>query len=287
MTQGGSMSNEVWLNGRFIPYEEAVVPIDDRGFQFAESVYEMIHVYEGRPFEIERHMQRLEASLEALGIDIGMSMSEVADRALEVTRRNGLEDSMIYIQVTAGAAPRIHLRPKELRPTVVIIARPAPPMSDHWSEVGISCMTVADDRWSGCYIKSTMLLPNTLAKSKAVAAGHSDAIFVRDGYAVEATSANIFAVFGDTLWTPPATNYILRGITREVVLELAREIGVPVHEGSIPLDKLFRADELFITGSGSELTVVASVDGRQIGSGRPGPVTARLREAFRRRTRGK
>lgn len=280
------MSIEVWLNGRYVPYEEATVPIDDRGFQFSESLYEVIHVYSGRPFEMERHMRRLKVGLEALDIDLGMSTEELAARCMEAVQRNKLQDAMIYIQITAGAAPRAHLRPKGLKPTVIIIANPAAPSPDVWPEGGINCMTISDDRWAGCYVKTTMLLPNAAAKRKAVAAGYTDAIFVRDGYAVESTSSNLFAVFGGVLWTPPAANYILRGITREVVLELARENGIPVQEGPIPLDKLFKADEVFITGSGTELTAVASVDGRKIGSGTPGPVIKKLQQAFRRRTRG-
>ncbi len=278
------MSIEIWLNDRFVPYEEATVPIDDRGFQFSESIYEVIHVYAGHPFEMRRHVRRLEMGLDALEIDLGMSMDELAEKCMEVVRHNGLVDSMIYIQVTAGAAPRIHLRPKQLTPTLVIIASPAPPVSREWPDGGIDCVTMSDTRWSGCYIKTTMLLPNTLAKRKAVASGYSDAIFVRDGYAVESTASNLFAVFDGTLWTTPASNYILRGITREVVLELAQEAGIPVEEAPIPVDRLFEADELFVTGSGAEIACITSVDGKQIGAGRPGPVIKQLREGFRQRT---
>ncbi|MCL4368120.1 MAG: aminotransferase class IV [Actinobacteria bacterium] len=278
------MSNEIWLNDRFVPYEEATVPIDDRGFQFSESVYEVIHVYAGHPFEMQRHMRRLKMGLDALGIDLGMSMDELAKKSMEVVHHNGLVDAMVYIQATTGAAPRIHLRPKQLTPTLIIIASPAPPASREWTDSGINCVTMSDGRWSGCYIKTTMLLPNTLAKRKAVASGYSDAIFVRDGYAVESTASNLFAVFDGALWTTPASNYILGGITREVVLELAHEAGIPVREAPIPVDKLFEADELFTTGSGAEIACIASVDGKQIGTGRPGPVIERLREAFRQRT---
>ncbi len=281
------MSTDVWLNDRFVPYEEATVPIDDRGFQFSESVYEVIHVYAGHPFEMERHMRRLKTGLDALGIDLGMNMEELARKSMEAVRHNKLEDALIYIQATTGAALRAHLRPGELRPNLIIIANPAPPAPNEWPNSGIDCMTTSDDRWSGCYIKTTMLLPNTLAKRKAVASGYSDAIFVRDGYAIESTASNLFAVFNGTLWTTPASNYILGGITREVVLELALEGGIPVKQGPIPADRLFAADELFVTGSGIELVCIASVDGKQIGLGRPGPVLKQLREAFRRRTLGR
>ncbi|HEX9014788.1 MAG TPA: aminotransferase class IV [Chloroflexota bacterium] len=277
---------DVLLNGRFVPYEQATVPIDDRGFQFSESLYEVIHVYAGRPFEMGRHMKRLQVGLEVLDIDLGMSTDSLAERCMELVRRNGLSDALIYIQITSGHAPRIHLRPGGLEPTVIVTTSPAKPAAESWPETGINCLTVGDDRWAGCYVKTTMLLANTLAKRRAVAEGYDDALFVKDGYAIESTASNLFAVIGGVLVTPPTSNYILGGITREVVLDLARELGVPVREGPIPVVKMYRADELFITASGIELSVIASVDGRTIGSGRPGPVVQKLRQAFRRKTLG-
>lgn len=277
---------DVLLNGRFVPYEQAVVPIDDRGFQFAESIYEVIHVYAGRPFEMGRHMKRLQVGLDVLDISLGMTTDDLAERCMELVRRNGLSDALIYIQITTGHAPRVHMRPDGLTPTVIVTTSPAKPASETWPDTGIGCLTVGDDRWAGCYVKTTMLLPNTQAKRRAVAAGFDDAIFVKDGYAVESTASNLFAVIDGVLWTPPASNYILRGITREVVLDCVRELGVPVQEGPIPLVKMYAADELFITASGIELTAIATVDGRTIGSGRPGPVIQKLRQAFRRKTLG-
>ncbi len=277
---------DVYLNGRFVPYEEANVPIDDRGLQFSESVYEVVHVYAGRPFEMERHMRRLANGLAALEIDPGITTDALAEKCMELVRRNGLADAMIYIQITSGSAPRVHLRPDGLNPTVVVTTTPAAPASDEWPDEGISCMTVSDDRWSGAYVKTTMLLPNTMAKRRAAKAGYGDAIFVRDGYAIESTASNLFAIFDGELWTPPATNYILGGITREIVLELAKELGIPLRERPIPAHKVYVADELFITASGIELAAITSVDGRTIGNGKPGPVLGRLRSAFRKRTRG-
>ncbi len=277
---------DVLLNGRFVPNEAAMVPIDDRGFQFSESVYEVIHVYAGRAFEMDRHMKRLQVGLEALEINLGMSLEDLAEKSMELVRRNALSDALIYIQITTGAAPRIHLRPEGLKPTVIIVTNPAPPASVTWPDTGISCMTVSDDRWAGCYVKTTMLLPNAMAKRRAVANGYGDAIFVRDGHAIESTASNLFAAFDGVLWTTAASNYILRGITREVVLDIAKELNIPVYEGPIPSTKLYQADELFITGSGVELTAVTSVDGQTIGTGKPGPILGKLREVFRKRTSG-
>lgn len=278
---------EVLLNGRFVAYQDATVRIDDRGFQFAESVYEVIHVYAGRPFEMDRHMRRLQLGLDALEIDLGMTTADLAEKCMELVRRNRLEDALIYIQVTTGSAPRTHLRPEGLTPTVVVTTTPAPPAPDQWPATGISCVTMGDERWAGAYVKTTMLLPNTMAKRRAVREGYGDAILVRDGYAIESTASNLFAVFSGQLVTTPASNYILRGITREVVVDIAREEGIPVSEAPIHVRQMYRADELFITASGMELAAVTSVDGRQIGSGEPGPVLARIRAAFRKKTVGK
>jgi D-alanine transaminase len=275
---------DVLLNGRYVPYEEATVRIDDRGFQFSESVYEVIHVYAGKPFEMGRHMRRLELGLEALDIDLGMATDDLAEKCMELVRRNKLVDCLIYIQATTGSAPRAHMRPAGLSPTLIVTTMPADPVPVEWKETTSRCMTVSDDRWAGCYIKTTMLLPNAAAKRRAVKAGYDDAIFVRDGYAIESTASNLFAVFGGEIWTPPASNYILGGITREVVLDLARELGLEAKERPIPVEKMYKADELFVTASATELTAIGEVNGKAIGQGKIGPVLRRLREAFRART---
>lgn len=280
------MSTEVLLNGRFVPYEEAVVPIDDRGFQFAESVYEVIRVYRGRPFEMDRHLRRLQASLDALGIELADRLEQLAAQSLELLRRSGLEEASIYIQITSGAAPRSHLMPPNLTPTVLVIVKPASPPPERLRQEGIKVITVPDDRWARCYVKTTMLLPNTLARRRAAEAGCDDALFLRDGFLMESTAGNSFVVFGDKLCTPPKSNYILHGITREVVLELAEKAGIPCIEGPIPAIKLYGANEIFITGTVTELLPVTAVDGRSIGGGRPGPMFARLLELYRRYAMG-
>ncbi len=280
------MSREILLNGQFVPYEAAVVSVDDRAVQFGESVYEVIRTYNGRPFEMGRHMRRLRTSLAAVGIDMGDRLRELEDKSLELMRRSGLEEALIYMQVSSGAAPRSHLAPAGLQPTYLATVSPLSPLPTRWLTEGIKVITVPDDRWARCYIKTTMLLPNTAAKGKAARMGCDDALFVRDGFVMEGTASNLFAVYGEVLWTPPKSNYILHGITREVLLEVAPEVGVSYVEESIPLDRLYQADELFLTGSGAELVPITSVDGKTVGSGRPGPVYARLREGYRRRALG-
>jgi len=277
------MQQEVLLNGRIVPYHEAVVSIDDRGFQFGEGVYEVIRVYRGKPFELERHMRRLRESAAAVELGADSALVGLEAQCLEMVRRSGLQEAAIYIQVTSGAHPRVHLRPQGLTPTVVITVRPASPPPDETRREGIKVITVPDDRWARCYVKTTQLLPNAAARRRAAAAGCDDAIFVRDGFAMEGSASNLFAVFDGVLTTPPASNYILHGVTRAVVLELAQEVGLPKAERPIPADRLRYAEELFLTGTVSELTPVVAVDGAQIGAGRPGPVFARLNEAFQNR----
>lgn len=280
------MSREVLLNGRFIPYEEAVVPIGDRGFQFAEGVYEVIRVYRARPFEMDRHLRRLRMSLEAIGLSLGSSLDELQSQSLELLRRSGLQEAAIYIQITSGVAPRSHLAPPALEPTVLAMVGPASPPAERLRREGITAITVPDDRWARCYVKTTMLLPNTAAKRRAVAAGCDEAIFVRDGFVMEATAANLFALFDGVLTTAPASNYILHGVTRAVVLDLAKQLSIPSLESPIPLERLFHAEELFLTGTVSELVPIRAVDGQTIGNGGPGPLFTRLHEAYQRRALG-
>ncbi|MGI5836079.1 MAG: D-amino acid aminotransferase [Chloroflexota bacterium] len=280
------MSIEVLLNGRFVPIEEAVVSVDNRGFHFAESVYEVVRVYRGRPFELDRHVRRLQASLEAIGIELGDGLQQFVTQSLELLRRSGLEEASIYYQVTSGEARRIHLAPPNLTPTTFAMVSPASPPPEKLRQEGIKVITIPDSRWAMCYVKTTMLLPNTLAKRRAAEAGCQDALFIRDGFLMESTAGNAFAVFGDTLCTPPKSNYILHGVTREVLLQLADREGIACKEAPIPVDKLYSADELFITGTVSELLPIISVDGRSIGSGRPGPMFSRLLEIYRRYATG-
>lgn len=277
------MSREVLLNGRFVPYEQAAIAIDDRGFQFAESVYEVIRVYKGKPFEMERHMRRLRASVAAVDLDLGPALDQLETQSLELLRRTGLQEASIYLQVTPGAAPRAHLCPEGLTPTVVAIVSPASPPPARLYEEGIRVITVPDERWAKCYVKTTMLLPNTTAKKRAAAAGCHDAIFVRDGFVMEGSASNLFAVFDGVLTTPPASNYILHGVTRAVVLDLARELGMSYSESPIPLPKLYAAQEMFFTGTVGEVVPIVEVDGKPVSTGRPGSITSRIHEAFQRK----
>ena len=277
------MPEEIVLNGRFVQASEATISPSDRGFQFSESVYEVIRAYGGKPFEMDRHLRRMRVSLEALGLP-SSGLDELAEKAVSLLKRNGASDALIYMQITSGSVLRAHFRPSGLVPTSVAMLLPASPVPPEWLTKGSSAITVPDQRWAMCYVKTTMLLVNTAAKSRAVAAGSDDAIFVRDGFVTEASAANVFAVYGGVLWTPPKSNYILHGITRELALEIAAELGIPSVEGPISAAKLAEAGEIFISGTAQELVPVTILDGKPVGNGTPGPVWERLQKGYQRRT---
>ena len=273
----------VYLNGEIVPHEEARVPVDDRGFLFADGVYEVVRVYDGRPFLMDAHLQRLRRGLAELRIDDpgAAGLAAVAERLLD---ENGLRsgDATVYIQVTRGAAPRAHAFPPAGTPPTVYVA--AKPFRQHPAEYyrdGVAAITAPDTRWSRCDIKSVSLLPNVLANQAAKDAGAFEALFVRDGIVLEGSLSNLFVVDDGALVTYPASNYILAGITRRHVIGLASALGIPVVEAPVPLDRLFTAAELFLSGTTTEVLPVTRVDGRDIAAGRPGPITLRVQRAFR------
>lgn len=272
----------VYLNGRFVPAEEATVPVDDRGFLFADGVYEVARVYGGRPYLMEAHLRRLADGLAALRIDLGdtHAIARAADRLIE---ENGVEgDGTVYIQVTRGVAPRKHaFPPAGTEPTVYVAARPYTNHPAAWFEDGVEAITMSDNRWGRCDIKSISLLPNVLANQAAHAAGAFEALFVRDGVVIEGSHSNLWGVRDGRLITYPACNYILAGITRARVFELADELGIPAVEGMIHQDELFDMDELFLSGTTTEILPIVRVDGREILDGEPGPVSRKLLKAYR------
>lgn len=273
----------VYLNGEFIPHAEARIPVDDRGFLFADGVYEVVRVYEGRAYLMDAHLRRLRQGLRALRIDES-AIEELAPAAERLLDENDLRtgDATVYIQVTRGAAPRAHaFPPAGTAPTVYAAAKRFRQHPPEYFRDGVAAITFPDTRWSRCDIKSIALLPNVLANQAAKEAGAFEALFVRDGVAIEGSHSNLFAVYDGALLTYPACNYILAGITRQRVIELAGELGIPIAEGAIPLDRLFDAAELFLSGTTTEILPVTRVDGRTIGAGRPGPLTQRLQQAFR------
>jgi len=270
----------VYLNGRFVPYEEARVPVEDRGNLFADGVYEVIRFYGGHPFAMQAHMERLARSAREIRLP-EIDVAALAEAGLETVRKNGIGDGSLYVQVTRGPAPRSHAFPREPKPTVFMIARELARPSRSLVEQGVACITVPDIRWARCDIKSIGLLPNVLAKQQAVEAGAFEALFVRDGILTEGTSSNVFVVKGGKLVTHPEDGHVLPGITRRLILAIAREEGIGVEEEPLAA-ALDAVDELFISSTNVEVMAVVSVDGRPVGDGRPGPVTRRIQAQYDR-----
>ncbi|HUG42551.1 MAG TPA: D-amino acid aminotransferase [Longimicrobiales bacterium] len=273
----------VYLNGRFVPKEEATVSVDDRGFLFADGVYEVARIYAGQPYLMDAHLRRMAEGLAALQIEVD-DLDAIARAAERLVRDNGIDgDGTIYIQVTRGAAPRKHaFPPRGTTASIYIAAKPYENHPSDWFEDGVAAITFPDTRWSRCDIKSIALLPNVLANQAAHAAGSFEALFVRDGVVIEGSHSNLWGVRDDRLITYPASNYILAGITRARVFQLADELGIPAQEGMIYQHELSEYDELFLSGTTTEVMPVVTVDGKDIVDGEPGPLTRKLLEAYRR-----
>jgi len=275
----------VYLNGEFLPRERAHLPVDDRGFLFGDGVYEVTPAYGGGFLRTSRHMDRLRGGLASLRI--AFSVDDLPAMQEELLERNDLADAplaLVYVQVTRGAAPRTHhFPPAGTPPTVFAYAAPfRRPERGEW-ERGFAAITHPDRRWARADIKTIQLLPNVLAQEAARAAGVSDALLVRDGIVLEGSHNNLFLAFGRTLRTHPTSNQILPGITRELVLELARDLDYRIEEVPTPLEELPRATELFMTGSTTEVRPIVRVDDRTVGDGEVGPVARELYQAFRER----
>jgi D-alanine transaminase len=270
------VADVAFINGRFVPWREAVVPIDDRGFQFGDGVYEVIRTYRGKPFELEAHLRRLDRSAGALLLPSPYRHSEWRAWIEEGIAQAGYPDAKVYIQVTRGVAPRDHAFPAEVHPTTVMTIRELQPLPDETRRRGVTAKTIEDLRWGRCDIKSVNLLPNVLARQDAKRSGVFEAILIRDDLVTEGSVSNVMAVRKGVLVTAPEGPRILSGVTRHVALELARKEGLPTEERYLSRSDLYDSDEVLLTGTTVEVLPVVQIDGRQIGSGRPGSVTTRL-----------
>ncbi len=276
----------VYFNTQYLPRTTVKISPDDRGFLFADGVYEVIRAYKGRLFRMDLHLKRLARSLRELKIN-GPSMERIAEISDALLQRNNLKDAdaAIYIQITRGAAPRKHAFPKSApSPTVYLNAFTVQPPVEAW-EKGAKAITTPDIRWTRCDIKSVSLLPNVLASQAAAEAGAEDAIFIRDDFVTEGSHTNVCAVFKGRLQTHPKNNYILPGVTREVVLSLCADLNIPVSQTPISANSLPRADELMLLGTSTEVMPIVQLDNRRVSNGKPGPITRKLQEAFWRQTK--
>lgn len=275
------MPEIAYVNGEFLPLEQAMIHVEDRGFQFADSAYEVMRTYDGKLFSAEEHLARLFRSLSALELEHRFTAKELICIAEEAVRRAGFAEAMVYLQVTRGVARRHRGVPARCAPTIVMTVRELhhPPPSQ-W-ENGLSCITVPDSRWGRCDIKTVALLANVLAYQAAQKAGVNDAIFIGvDGTVTEATAGNIFIVVSGELRTPPKSPRLLSGITRDKLLEAARVAGIPCAERTVTKMELLAADEVFVTSTTNEVSPVTVVDGHKIGTGKPGPFAKRVYKQF-------
>ena len=277
-----------YVDGRFSRHDLAVVHVEDRGYQFADAVYEVIAFSDGRPVDGERHFDRLERSLRALRMEMPFSRRHFALKMAELARRNRIADGSLYLQVSRGAAPRDHRLPERARPVVAMTIRPFRPPPPGLVEKGVAVVTVPDLRWRRPDIKSVGLLPNVLAKDEAVRAGAYEA-WLRDesGAVTEGSSTNAWIVGnGGGLVTRPADGSILNGVTRLALLEVAAGLGMAVEERPFTVAEAQAAEEAFLTSTTALLVPVVRVDGRDVGDGRPGPRTRALLAAYRGRFAG-
>jgi len=276
-----------YFNGSFVRKEEIRIAPDDRGFLFADGVYEVVRSYGGKPFKMAEHMDRLARSLRETRIDFP-GVAELAAAGAQLIARNGLEteDSILYFQVTRGVAPRKHTFPDPPVPATTMILISQAPSSAEMRDKGVGAILVPELRWSRCDIKAIGLMGSVLAVQQARERGAEEAIFVRDGVVTEGTHTNVFAVFNGRLVTHPPGHFILSGVTRGVVLDLCRRCGIAYKEQAFRGDELNRASEIIITGTNKEITPVVRLDGRPVGTGVPGPVTRRLQAAYSALVRG-
>ncbi|MGF1547504.1 MAG: D-amino acid aminotransferase [Thiotrichales bacterium] len=270
----------VYLNGAFGDLATARVSVLDRGFLFADGVYEVVPVYRGRPFQLAAHLKRLRRSLTEIGMADPREEIEWLQIVRRIIRDNGGGDLALYIQVTRGAAPRDHGFPPDSAPTVLVMASALQPQPEAVLQEGIAAIVQDDPRWGRCDIKSIALLANVLARQAALDAGARETIFVRGGYLTEAAVANVFVVSSGEVLTPPLGPAILAGVTRAVVLELCRAHDIRVRETKVSQNTLKHADEIWISSSIRGVLAVTRIDGRAVGDGKPGPVWTRVRSLY-------
>lgn len=274
-----------YFNGAIVPMSQAHVGVEDRGFQFADGIYEVVRLYNGRPFTLREHMQRLQRSADGLHMPLPMSVDEIGDAILDFIPRTGVRDGQVYLQATRGVAPRNHVFPKTPSSTLLFYTKPLPPIAEPGQGEGTKLLAVEDERWKRCWIKSTGLIGHVLAKNEAVAKGYDEAAFVERDIVSECSTSNLFAVIGGKLVTHPVGSKVLPGVTRLVVLQCAEKLNIPVEERPLREEEVIRADELFITSTTREIAWVARWNERYIGQGKCGPTTIELHRAVRDRVR--
>jgi D-alanine transaminase len=279
-----------YLNGEYLPLAEAKISVLDRGFVFGDGIYEVVPVYAQRLFRFEEHMARLGRSLAKVRIANPLRQDEWLVRARRLiaalAERTGAVDQLVYLQVTRGVAPRDHVIPEDVEPTVFMMANPSRPPSAEQRHKGVACITARDFRWERADIKSVSLLGNVLARQMSADRGAVETILFRNGVLTEASASNVWVVHEGAVLGPPKSEHVLEGIRYELVRELCEECGIAFNLRPIPEREVLAADEILLSSATKEVLPVTLLDGDPVGHGalrgKPGPVYARLHEAYQR-----
>ena len=274
------MSRTVYVNGSYLPEEEAKVSVFDRGFLFADGVYEVTSVIGGKLVDFEGHARRLERSLSELEMEAPVDEDELLEIHRELVSRNGVDEGMVYLQVTRGAADRDFAYPEDAEPTLVMFTQAKPLIESAMARTGMKVISIPDERWGRRDIKTVQLLYPSMGKMMAKKAGAHDAWMIEGGHVTEGTSNNAYIVKDGTIVTRHLGTEILHGITRAAVLRFAREAQMGVEERAFTLEEAKGADEAFITSASTFVMPVVEIDGAAVGTGAPGPVATRLREIY-------
>jgi D-alanine transaminase len=270
----------VFLNGRFLPLEQATVPVLDRGFIFGDGVYELIPVYSRAPFRMDEHLARLERSLAAVRIANPYARDRWRSVIGELVAQQPWEDQGVYLQVTRGVAKRDHAFPAGVEPTVFAMSNPLVNPPRELVEKGVAAVSAPDNRWLRCDIKSISLIGNVLLRQHSADAGAAETILFRDGILTEASASNVFVAKNGLVLSPPKSNLILPGITYDVVVEIAQQLGLPLEFRDIREAEVRAADELWVTSSSKEILAIVELDGRPVGDGKPGALFRRAWEGY-------
>lgn len=270
-----------YLNGQFLPLAEARISALDRGFVFGDGIYELVPVYSKKPFRLDEHLRRLQASLDGIRLTNPHGMAEWRDLILRLIDLQDFADQSLYIQVTRGTPiqgqpPRDHAFPQGVPPTVFMFSQPLVTASPEQKAAGVCAVTAADNRWLRCDIKAISLLPNILLRQQAVDADCAETVMLRDGFLTEGAASNIFVVKNGVMLAPPPSSLILTGITYDVVLELAEAHGIPRQVRAISEAEVRAADELWMTSSTKEIMAIVKLDGVPVGAGVPGPLAQQM-----------
>lgn len=270
----------VYLNGRFLALEDATVSVLDRGFIYGDGVYELVPVYDRRPYRLRHHLSRLQRSLDGIRLANPHSDDEWEAIIRDLIGQMPFSDQGVYFQVTRGVAKRDHAFPAGVAPTVFMMSNPLLLPSREQIDGGVAVVTAADERWLHCDLKTISLLGNVLARQLAVDAGATEAVLFRNGYLTEASASNVLLVRDGVIVAPPKDNQILPGITYDAAFELARQGGLPIEIREVPKVEALAADEMWLSSSTKEVLAVTTLDGHPFGGGRPGPVFRKMYALF-------